>query len=141
MKRLEPLKAVSLDHMNWTISLAKNPNYLYVVVKGRFELSEFREMLDDVSSLKAGLPEYPVLFSDLEFDVSSVKKKDIAAASTHFVMKNPSLANSRVAIVMKTDEDLEIADTWKMMTQPGSTAKLNLFRNERKARKWLTQTA
>ena len=127
--------------MNWTISLAKNPNYLYVVVKGRFELSEFREMLDDVSALKAGLPEYPVLFSDLEFDVSGVKKKEIAAASTHFVMKNPSLANSRVAIVMKTDEDLEIADTWKMMTQPASTAKLSLFRNERKARRWLMKAA
>ena len=141
MKKLEPVKAVSRDHMNWTISLAKNPNYLYVVVKGLFELSEFREMLDDVSAFKAGLPEYPVLFSDLEFDVSGIKKKEIAAASTYFVGKNPALTASRVAIVVKTDDDLEIAGTWKMMTQPGSTAKLNLFRNERKARKWLTQPA
>ena len=140
-KQLTPIKMAVRDSMSWTISLAKNPTYLYVVVKGRFELAEFNEMLDDVSSLKEDIPSYPILFNDLEFDVSDVKTKEVASASTHFVMKNPALAETKVAIVMKTEKDYELADRWKGMTQPASKAKLSVFKNERKAKKWLTQTA
>lgn len=140
MKKLKPVKSVARDHMNWTVSLAKDPDYLYVVLKGRFELSEFNEMLDDVCDLKAGLPEFPVLFSDLEFEVGEMKKKELASVSTHFITKNPALAKSKVAIVMKTDKDFETADSWKIITQPASSARLSIFRNERNARKWLARS-
>ena len=137
MKKLEPVKVVSRKNMKWTVSAAKDPNYLYVVLKGRFEISEFNEMLDDVCKLKDGLPEHPILFSDLEFDVSPMKKSDVATVSSQFIMKNDSLAGSKVAIVMKTDEDFEVAGQWKQLTAPSSDAELSIFRNERIAMKWL----
>jgi hypothetical protein len=140
MKKLKPVKVVTRPNMTWTVSLAEEPNYLYVVVKGRFNIEQFNEMLDDVSDLKEGLPKHPVLFNDLEFDVSNVKKSDIASASTKFIMNNPSLAGSKVAIVMKTDQDLEIAARWKDMTEPSSEAKLSIFRTERHAMRWLTRS-
>ena len=140
-KNITPIKRADRDRMSWTISVAKEPDHLYVVVKGTFEIGEFNEMLDDVSTLKKDVPAYPVLFNDLEFDVSKIKKNDVECASSHFIMNNQSLADSRVAIVMKSIEDVKLADRWRSMTQPASSAQLNVFSNERKARKWLAQPA
>ena len=139
IKKLTPIKMATRPQLSWTISLAKNPGYLYVVVKGRFEPVEFNEMLDDVCGVKENFPQIPVLFSDIEFDVGDMRTSDVASASSHFIRKNPSLAGSKVAIVMKTDADLEVAHQWKGMTEPSSTATLSIFRNERNAMKWLAR--
>ena len=140
-KNITPIKRAERGRMSWTISIAKEPDHLYVVVKGTFDLGEFNEMLDDVSTLKEHVPAYPVLFNDLEFDVSKVKKNDVESMSLHFIMKNPSMVDSRVAIVVKAGEDVKVADRWRSITQPASAALLSVFSNEIKARKWLAQPA
>ena len=138
-RNLKLLKTGSGSHMQWTISQGLLPEYLYVVLKGRFELSEFNQMLDEVSSLKVLFPDFPMLFSDLEFDVSRVKKVDLIGASSSFIFNEPSFANNKVAIVMKSEKDFALAGRWKSITQPSSSAILSIFRNERKAIRWLTR--
>jgi hypothetical protein len=98
-------------------------------------------MLDDVGNLKKSLPDRPILFSDLELDFGRLKTSEIAAASAKFIMNDPTLGGNKVAIVMKTDEDYDIANRWKRLTEPASTAKLSIFRSERKAMKWLARAA
>lgn len=136
-RNLKLLKTGNGSRMQWTISKALSPEYLYVVLKGRFALSELDQMLDDVSSMKSVFPDCPILFNDLEFDVTHLRKTDILAASSSFISNGPSFAKNKVAIVMKTEKDFALADRWRSITQPSSSAILNIFRNERKAMKWL----
>lgn len=139
MIKLKLIKLESREHMRWTISLADNPKYLYVVLKGRFQLSEFNEVLDDVFALKKEFRGHPILFSDLELDVADVTTKELADIRARFIEMNASIADTKFAIVMKTDKDFELADRWRSMTQDASTARFGVFRNERKAAKWLAR--
>jgi hypothetical protein len=137
MKDLKLVKAVRRDRMSWTVSIAGSPRYIYIVIKGKFDLLELNEMLDDVCAIKDSYPDHQMLFSDLQFDSSPIRNGDVASVSTHFIMKNPSLSGSKVAIVMKSDQNFRVANLWRSITEPSSTARLHVFRTERNAMKWL----
>lgn len=124
--------------MHWTINRRPTPPLYQIRLYGKFDLEECREMLDEVCADLDDYPFCPVLFDDRKLDMSGLTSLELMAVSNMFLIKNPSLAYSKVAILLRSANELRVAGKFKSLTQPSSNAIIDVFHEESSALSWLS---
>lgn len=125
--------------MIWTISRITSPSAIVVKLRGEFDLRDFHQMIDAVADEMDDLTFRPVLFDDRDLSVGNVTVSDLSDIRNRFVASNRIFAGKKMALLMRSVADMEMASTLKKMMQPNTWAVLDVFREEDAAIEWLTQ--
>lgn len=123
--------------MNWSIHRIASPAALVVRVQGDFDLDESRQMLEAVADEMNDLTFRPVIFDDRDLKVDNVSLCDMIDIRNRFLENNRIFAGRKMAILMSSVSDMEVAATFINMIEPESRFVIDVFQEEREALAWL----
>ena len=123
--------------MDWSIKRHHSPNYFRVKLSGRFQMPEFRKLLDEIILDKDWKPGSAVLFDDRGMTISEMSEAELQSASDVFVKNSRLFLHGKIAVLVDTKSDFEAGLRFAANTQPIFPAMIEVFTNEKETLEWL----
>ena len=123
--------------MDWMIEWLPNQSVLRVDLKGDFNVDDFHRMVEEVCARGESSGFSSILFDDTKLDLSRASSLELMDVSDMFLVNNSSFAFRRIAILVGSSSDFELAGNFAKVTQPSSQAKWSVFMDEGEAIDWL----
>ena len=124
--------------MDWTITQQGTPPLVVVRVSGFFTFEGCRSAVEEIVRIKDPLT--PLLFDDREVDFSGVDSDVLLAMNDLLAAHAGTFAYSKMAMLMGSERDREIADQWRRLANTSNRANVAVFTSEPEALDWLTST-
>ena len=125
--------------MRWTIAKQESPAYFRVTLSGRLDLVGFDQMLAELVTEIKDVDWPPILFDERRRDVSRTTTERLEEAGNSLIIRNPSFAYCRIAILYNPGGDYERGREFKALASPASYASIEVFDNEASAMNWLLE--
>lgn len=137
-KSSKSLDSVPSDSaMSWTVEYVKDRHFVRIVVKGIYNIDDHRRMLEDVASrefFKAGMN---LLIDDTSLDFSQTNLEQLRTAGNKRIELDALIGNGKTAVLVSSVTDLARARQFQLMTSGKISGKMDIFKNEDKALRWL----
>jgi hypothetical protein len=123
--------------MGWVWACSDDLNFARVQLAGTFHAAGFDVMFSELARQKCVVPGRRVLFDDRLLDLSDAGEADINATSEIFARNASAFERTKIAIVMGSVRDYQLACTFEAMTTARIPAMLHPFLDENEALIWL----
>ena len=121
--------------MEWTITQQGTPALVTVRVSGRFTLEDCRSAVEEIVRIKD--PLVPLLFDDRQVDFRDIDTDAMLALNTILAENAGTFAYSKMAVLVGSESDREMAEPWGRLAKSSSRANVAVFTSEPEALAWL----
>ncbi len=123
--------------MGWVWEYSENENFARVELAGVFHAPAFDIMFAELAAQRCIAPGRRVLFDDRLLDLSDAAEADMRVTSETFARNASVFERAKVAIVMGSVRDYQLACTFESFTKDHFPTMLHPFLDENEAMIWL----
>lgn len=125
------------SRMNWKIENIESDHYVRVTFEGKFDISQHREMFNDIISQEFWQPDTPLLMDNRNLDFGEIDFKTMRQLSFNFQGFSEKLGKGKAAMLMVSILDFGYGRQFEMLSEFKGETKMRVFTNEEEALKWL----
>ncbi|HRH41639.1 MAG TPA: STAS/SEC14 domain-containing protein [Pyrinomonadaceae bacterium] len=123
--------------MNWKIENIESDHYVRVTFEGKFDSSQYREMLNDIISQEFWQPDTPLLMDNRNLDFGEIDFKTMRQLSLNFQSFAERIGKGKAAMLMKSILDFGYGRQFEILSDLRGETKMHVFTDEEKALNWL----
>ena len=124
--------------MKWTIERDRADDFFRVVCSRKFSDSDCRRMLDELAFAEGWQPGANILIDYRETDFTGIQVTDLQIVLNYHKELAPVLGNGKLALLMGSVRDLELARQYESLNEKVVHAKIMVFSDERTAIDWFS---
>jgi hypothetical protein len=123
--------------MSWTVEYVADRHFVRVVVKGIYNIDDHQRMLEDVASREFFKPGMNLLIDDTSLDFRQTNLEQLRTAGSKRIELDALIGSGKTAVLVSSVTDLARARQFQLMTSGKISGKMDIFKNEDKALRWL----
>lgn len=123
--------------MNWTIEHIREGRFVRVNVTGTYNIEDHIRMLEDVAAREFWKPGMNLLIDDRNLDFKSTNLEEFREAGKRRAEMDTLIGGGRTAVLVSSLTDFARARQYELITSGKVSSKMDVFKDEDDAIKWL----
>src|SRR5215203_4463352 len=124
--------------MKWTIEHDRTDDFFRVTCSRQFSDNDCRRMLDELAFAEDWQRDADILIDYRETDFTGIQVNDLQIVLNYHKQLAPVLGNGKLALVMSSVRDLQLARQYERLNEKIVHAKIMVFDDDSRAIDWFS---